>query len=216
VFSPDGKFLASRGGLDGMIRLWDPKTGNVLHTLAGLTSVNPWRFNRTAGLAFTPDSKTLAAGDKNAIRIWDAATGKEKEGWKAHLSCVSLALSRDGTLLASGGIDGKDKNSIRIWDVKAGKELRRCKLLKDEPPIHLAFSPKGDKLAAVVEEDDMHLYDVASGKPLPRLKHYWASRVAYAPDGKALASCRGRTIRLWDPATGQELFTRFAGHRSGI
>jgi WD40 repeat protein len=216
VFSPDGKALASRGGLDGSVRLWSPRTGNVVHTFEGLTKVNPWRFNRTAGLAFSPDSKTLAAGDKNVIRFWDVAGGKEKENWKAHLSTLCIAFSRVGARLASGGVDGKDKNSIRIWDVKAGKELRRCQLLKDEPPIHLDFSSNGDKLAVVVEEDDMHLYDVSTGKHLHRLEHYWASRIAYAPDGKAIASARGRTIRLWDPITGKELFTEFEGHRSGI
>src|SRR5262249_20506754 len=180
LFSPDGKLLASRGGLDGMFRIWNPKNGNVIHTFEGVTKVNPWRFNRSAALAFTPDSKALAAGDKNVIRFWEVAGGKEQENWPAHLSTLCIAFSRNGSLLASGGVDGKDKNSIRIWDVKKGKELRRCKLLKDEPPIDVAFSPKADKLAVVVEEDDMHLYDVATGKHLHRLRHYWASRIAYA------------------------------------
>jgi WD40 repeat protein len=216
AYAPDGKTVASRGGLDGTVRLWDPHTGNVLREFKGLTNVNPWRFNRTAALAFSPDSQTLAAGDKGVIHFWDAATGKERQKLTAHLSCLCLTFSRHGNLLASGGVDGKDKNSIRIWDTKTGKELRRCRLLKDEPPIHLAFAPRGDRLAAVVEEDDMHLYDVATGNPLHRLRHYWASRIAYAPDGKTLASVRGRTIRLWDAGTGKELFTDLGGHQAGV
>jgi WD40 repeat protein len=68
----------------------------------------------------------------------------------------------------------------------------------------------------VVEEDDLHLFDVATGNPTHRLKHYWASRVAFAPHGKALASARGQTIRWWDTATGKEMFTQFEGHQAGV
>jgi WD40 repeat protein len=216
VFSPNGKFLASRGGIDGIVRLWDPRTGNEIRHFEGLTKVNPWHFNREAGLVFSPDSKTLAAGDAKVIRFWDVASGKARDSWPAHLACVSLAYSKKGDLLASGGIDGKDKNSIRLWDVSKARELRRCKLPKDEPPIHLAFSPKADRLAAVVEEYDLLVFDVATGNVVHRLSHYWPSRVAFAPNGKTLASARGQTVRLWDQATGKERFQEFKGHQAGV
>src|SRR5262245_12998477 len=216
VFSPDGKYLASRGGLDGTVLLWDASTGKQLSRVEKLSGVNPWRLNRSAALAFSPDSKTLAIGDARVIRFCAVPTAKETATWQAHLGCLFLAYSHDGKLLASGGVDGKDKNSIRIWDIAKGAELRRCALPKDEPPICLAFSPDARQLAAVVEEIDLHIFDVETGKPAHRLHHYWASRVAYAPDGKTLVSVRGPVVRLWDPATGKERFQEFEGHQSGI
>jgi WD40 repeat protein len=216
AFSPDGKTLASRGGLDGTLRLWDVATGRELHTVTGLSNVNPWRFNREAALAFAPDGTALAVGDKNAIHFFDVSTAREKGHWDAHLACLSLAYSPDARVLASGGVDGKDKNGIRLWDVASGKELRRCTLVKDEPPIHLAFAPTGDRLAAVIEEDDLHVFDVNTGKSVQRLKHYWPSRVAYSPDGQTLASARGPVLRLWDTATGKEKFAEFQGHQAGV
>jgi WD40 repeat protein len=216
TFSPDGRYLASRGGVDGVVILWEAYSGKQVRKHEKLTKVNPWRFNRSAGLAFSPDGKTLAVGDAKVIRFFDVASGKESATWEAHLGCVYLTYSADGKLLASGGVDGKDKNSIRIWDVAAGKELRRCALPKDEPPICLAFSPDAAHLAAVIEEDDMHIFDVASGKPVHRLRHYWPSRVAYSPDGKTLTSVRGPSIRLWDAATGKERFLEFDGHQAGV
>jgi WD40 repeat protein len=217
VFSQDGKTLASRGGIDGTVRLWDPATGNKRRTFDGLQKANPWRFNRDSALAISPDNKTIAAGDANVIHFWDIASGKESRKLDAHRVCLSLAFSRDGTLLASGGVDpGKDQHSLRIWDIAKGKELRRCKLPKNEPPISIAFAPDGKYLAAVIEEDDLHIFAVATGQPVHRLKHYWASRVAYAPDGRTLTSARGPTLRRWDATTGKELAQEFAGHQAGV
>jgi WD40 repeat protein len=216
VFSPNGKYLASRGGNDGTVRLWDPATGHELFKREKIQNVNPWRFNRDTALAFAPDGKTLAIGDRAAVRFLDVPSGRELRHYSAHAACAALTYSADGRLLATGGADGKDQNSLRLWDLATGQELRRCALPKDEPPISLAFAPDSKHLAAAVEEDDLRIFAVDTGKPVHRLKHYWPSRVAYSPDGKTLASVRGATIRLWDPATGQERFPELDGHQAGV
>src|SRR5262249_3667843 len=125
----------------------------------------------------------------------------------------------DGKLLATGGVDeGKDVYSLRIWDVAAGKELRKCELPKNEPPTYFAWDPNNNgKLAAVIAEDDMHIFDATTGKEVTRLKHYWPSRVIYSTDGKALAAAgSGPTIRHWDAASGKELHLEFQGHQAGV
>jgi WD40 repeat protein len=216
AISEDGKYLASRGGLDGTVILWDLQSGQQLNKFEKLSKVNPWRLNRSAGLAFSPDGKTLAVADAKVIRFFDTGKGKESATWDAHAIGLEIAYSADGKLLATSGIDGKDKHSIRIWSVADAKELRRCPLPKDEPPISLAFSPKGDQLAAVVEEDDAHIFDVETGKPLHRLKHYWASRLVYAPNGKSLVTVRGPVVRRWDPSNGKEIGLDMEGHQSGV
>jgi WD40 repeat protein/beta-lactamase regulating signal transducer with metallopeptidase domain len=217
AFSPDGKILASRGGIDGIVRLWDANTAAEIRKFEGISKANPWRFNREYQISFSPDSKNLAVGDIKVIHIYEVASGKEVQKLEGHRSCIGAVYSPDGKLIASGGIDeGKDQHSLRIWDVATGKELRQCTLPKNEPPINLAFSPKGDQLAAVIEEDDMHIFDVASGKAIHRLTHYWPSRTAFAPDGKTVVSARGPSIRLWDPANGKEKALEFAGHQSGV
>src|SRR5207249_722505 len=105
VFSPDGKVLASRGGLDGVLRLWDPATGAQLHRVEGLSRVNPWRFYREVALAFSLDGKTVAASNRKAIVLHDVATGKEARRLEGYRDCMYLAYSADGKLLAAGGLD---------------------------------------------------------------------------------------------------------------
>jgi WD40 repeat protein len=217
VFSPDGKVLASRGGLDGILRLWDPATGAELHKVEGLSTVNPWRFYREAALAFSADGKTVAATTRKAIVFHDTATGKETRQLEGYRDCMYLAWSPDGKLLATGGLDDakKEQYSLRLWDA-AGKELRRCELPKNEPPTCFAFAPDSSKLIAAVAETDAVVFDAGSGKVLHRLPQYWAMRVAWSADGKTVASIKGATIRLWDPATGKERFLEYEGHQGGV
>jgi WD40 repeat protein len=58
---------------------------------------------------------------------------------------------------------------------------------------------------------------VSTGKPLHRLGHYWGDSVAYAPDGKTLASTGAPSaVRLWDPASGKEVGLDLDGHQSAV
>src|SRR4051812_27512710 len=83
-----------------------------------------------AGVAFSPDGKTLAVGcstdydetirdfKAGEVRVWDVADCKLRIILKGHTAGVGpVANSSDGKLLASGS----DDQTIRLWDARSGK-----------------------------------------------------------------------------------------------
>lgn len=62
TFSPVEPILAS-GGTDGTIKLWDLKTMEEIYSFKG-------NKGDTQALAFSPDGKWLASGDRSTIRLW--------------------------------------------------------------------------------------------------------------------------------------------------
>lgn len=171
-------------------------------------------------VAISPDSKTLASGnrDSNTIKLWDVNTGKKKRTLKCPVlgdffnSINSVAFSPDGKTLAMGCsslfLSGEEEDPIIIWDTKTGKEIRR--LIGHNNIIDsVAFSPDGKTLASACRDEAVKLWDVKTGNQIRTLKGHndHVRSVRFSLDGKTLASCVGneKTI-LRDVRTGEEVW----------
>jgi len=81
----------------------------------------------------------------------------------------------------------------------------------DDQIRSVAFSPDGTRIAAGGCFQDVRIWDTATGKQLHRLngRAGWALAVAFAPDGKTLASTNWKdgTLSLWDLNTAKERLT---------
>jgi WD40 repeat protein/tetratricopeptide (TPR) repeat protein/predicted Ser/Thr protein kinase len=233
VFSPDGRYLATRDASGTRVpenrladgHLWDLATGKEVLALhpAGLLG-----FGSVSCLAFSPDGGRLAAGQgtltlggpHGEVVLYDAATGKPV-GRPLPSSTgkgpFRVAFDPDGRRLAVlGGASLSDSSELAVWDVATGQAVL--------PPVPLigkpnacAFDPTGGGLA-VAAGTTLQVWDPEAGKPLHVLPH--EGEVTALRYQRPLAGASGlsgevllsvaeagkfHTVYLWDADTGEAL-----------
>ncbi|HXJ55605.1 MAG TPA: protein kinase, partial [Verrucomicrobiae bacterium] len=196
AFSPDSKWLAF-ATMWGGLRLWDVDARREVTTLPASNKLNSF-----LGLAFSPDSRTLAYNENEygAIPLWDIASRSLIGRLSGHQSAVTaLAFSPDGQTLASGS----DDRTARLWNL-AERRQRFAFTNHSGGFARLAFSPDGSTLAmsgAGGAGRVIRLVDVKTGNQKPELRGHLKdiSSLAFTRDGQTLLSASDDgTIRVWD------------------
>jgi WD40 repeat protein len=195
-FSPDDKLLAC--ACKESVEIWDRAAGKMLRRLPGYPHGNH--------IAFSPDGKVLACTEQAArlvddslVHLWDVETGRELRRLDTMHALGPIAFSPDGRWLAAGGgwpfgVHGP----VQVWNLGDGKTLS----LLDPPDgaYGLAFSADGRFLAvAGIERDGVRVLDLQTRKQACHFDGQEYSTVAFAPDGRSLATgCNDGSILVWD------------------
>jgi eukaryotic-like serine/threonine-protein kinase len=161
----------------GAARVWNVADGTLQKTFAG-----PAAPIRNAMLSPRGEFLAVSVERENEVWLFNGANGKTFHLAGHHDFVSGLDFSPDGTMLATGSMDG----SIRLWRTADGA----C---TGEFPGHLqettavAFSPDGRTLASVGEGESLKLWHLPTmrevlSQPLPHAGQH----VQFSPDGKRL------------------------------
>jgi WD40 repeat protein/class 3 adenylate cyclase len=210
AFSPDSRTLATAGGYDRTVKLWDVATGREI--ISRKVVALPGQNAGVACVAFSPDGRSLSfCGNPPAIQLWDAALKHPIGLLKGHtMGSDYVAFSPSGRLMASC-----DDETIRLWDVVSRRELKQFPCRGDFNDT-LAFSPDGKSLAAM-GDGTAKIWDLATGRGTPVFAGAPVEGgLAFSPDGRTLVAggLDGR-LRWWDLAT-HGLTAASPGHSGGV
>ena len=202
TFSPDGSRLATVAFPSRDVLVWElARSAGPKITLRG---------HRVSQVAFSNDGIHVAGAGSDGVWIWDLQQpDAPAQSLPGQENMTSIAYSRDGNWLASGGAD----NNVRIWDQHQPKFPPLVLTGHQSSLWSVSFALNDNRLVSS-SQDIVRVWDLRppSAPPLVLSGHRNAiTSVAFAPDSIRLASVGAKaaglaysdslpdnTVRVWD------------------
>lgn len=198
-FSPDGRSVVS-GSNRGSLRVWDVNAGNE-HFFLGRANGNGWR-KHVHCVAFSPDSRLVAAGVDNQVEMWDVVERKTVGLLNVPKNAYSVAFSPDGGLVAVGSGEWWHRESsdggVHVFNRRSGVVVGYfvCHLQS----VHcVAFSPDGKYVVSGSSNGQTSIWDIESGDEVRRFAdddNDLVFDVAFTPNGRDVVRVGGGKVHI--------------------
>jgi len=176
----DGDLVAV-GGDDHLLRVWNVRTGKLIHTLSGHRD---W----IRAVQFVPaQDEIITAGNDRRLLRWTLSDGgvahREIAQHQEAIACVSL--SSDGKRLAATGFEPR----LSLYDLDSAAVVSHiacpCRDMRAA-----TFSPSGNSLASAGRNGRIRLWAADDLKHVRDIEahHQRVRALVYSPDGRRLVS----------------------------
>ncbi len=201
VFTREGERVVT-GGVDGILRVYDPRTGERLDPAEGVGGHD----GAVVGLAFAADDRLVSLGRDRTLRLWSLGEGKQSilEVDVAKAGHLDIAPAGDEVRLVTddGGLAGA---KIEDGTLRGPFEVDTTA----SPATAAVYAPREPSLAIAAADGRVVVFDLDSGEAVTLAGGPGSTplRLAWSPNGGRIALAAGESgaIEVFDRRDGRRV-----------
>lgn len=191
ILDPNGRWLLTRGD-EPAARLWELRDEEDVSAFPAVLEkpVDAW-------IAEGPERMFVAEQD-GTVTAWRTELPRRKSGEVRHPESAlvhAVPTARAKRFLTAG------KKVAQMWNAETFvAEGKPCRI--DTSFVQVAPDALGERLAAVLPDGNVAVYDVATGAVKVAFQA-GARQVSFSSDGRLILVVGEKSVHTWDAATGQ-------------
>lgn len=224
-FDPSGDRIVTTD--KSSARIWNANSGELVQVLVGGHTAPA----EVSTAAFSPSGNQLATGGVDGrVCVWDTTSWKRvhRVRIKAYPTSPvdSVAFSPSGEIILTGSANGaclydaESGGELRTIDVRSPVDAGTAMTGMGPGPMQACFSPAGDLIATLSEEDFFEIWDADTSERVRKLEtetdgYISLDSIAFDPAGELIVAAVGEAIQIWDWKEGRRL-SNFRGHSDDL